>query len=487
MKKNKIAFQSLFLLGLCLFILIKTSYSSGNQDDYEWKAGVSRINITPEKFIMMGGYAFRDHPANGKIMDLWAKALALQDAKGNKVLIVTMDLVSIPKALSDSIRLHLREKIGLTNSNIILNVSHTHTGPLIVSDISGDNDKDLTEMQLEQVNYARNLVKKVISVAVNAFGDMKPAHLYSGNGISRFQVNRHSNPEENLMSTTQLVGPNDYAVPVIKVVDRSNKVFALLFGYACHNTTLRVYKYSGDYAGFAQYELENQFPGSIALFFQGAGGNQNPLPRNKDPFSTNYGLAKKYGKDLAAAVEYVVYDKMKPLKSEISTTYDEIELPFEKAPPTKEELIKIINDSTSQNAYPYYLRNRASQYLKTLEKGGTILSSYPWYPVSVWNLGGQAIFAFGGELTIGYAIDLKRIFGHDIFVMGYSNNVMSYIPTAKMLMEGGYEVRMSPVFTTPYSTLIEYTIINQAVLGAKKVDILPKSSLPVSNSNIGEY
>ena len=99
------------------------------------------------------------------------------------------------------------------------------------------------------------------------------------------------------------------------------------------------------------------------------------------------------------------------------------------------------------------------------------MSSYPWYPVQVWNVGGQAIFAFGGELTVGYTVDLKRIFGQDIFVFGYSNDVMSYIPTAKMLTEGGYETIMSPVFTTPYTPTIENMIVGQAIKDAAKVGI----------------
>src|SRR5690606_34856303 len=85
------------------------------------------------------------------------------------------------------------------------------------------------------------------------------------------------------------------------------------------------------------------------------------------------------------------------------------------------------------------------------------------------NLGGQTIFAFGGELTIGYAVELKRIFGQDIFVFGYSNDVMSYIPTAKMLDEGGYETIMSPVFTTPYAPAIENMIISKAIKEAEKI------------------
>ena len=446
--------------------ILPINAASGQVKNYAgWKAGVAKVNITPQQNIWMGGYAFRDHPAEGKITDLWAKALALEDANGQKAVIVTMDLVGISKELSDRIRHQLQAKLHLSNAQIILNTSHTHSGP-VVGNLSAAI-YNLNEVEGKKVNeYASHLETKIVDLVIEAFGQMKSVNISSGNGITRFQVNRHMNVESALTGTTHLNGPNDYAVPVIKVVDSDNKIIALLFGYACHNTTLGLYKWSGDYAGFAQIELEKKFPGAIALFFQGAGGDQNPLPRG------TVSKAIQYGKELAAAVEAVIAEEMKPLESQLAVTYSEIDLPFANRPPTKEELIQIINDS-SASAYPSYLKRKAQSFLNILEKGGTLMSSYPWYPVQAWNVGGQGIFTFGGELTVGYTVDLKRIFGQDIFVLGYSNNIMSYIPTAKMLTEGGYEVRSSPVFTTPYASTIENIIISEAIKEAEKVGISP--------------
>lgn len=79
-------------------------------------------------------------------------------------------------------------------------------------------------------------------------------------------------------------------------------------------------------------------------------------------------------------------------------------------------------------------------------------------------------------MTVGYTVNLKRIFGEDIFVLGYSNDIMSYIPTAKMLTEGGYEAGMSPVFTTPYAATVENIIIGEAIKESEKVGIAPAFS-----------
>lgn len=458
--------RTIILILISHIFFVATADAEYN-DPNEWKASVTKVNITPENYIWMGGYAFRNHPVEGKLTDLWAKALALEDANGRKAVIVTMDLHTIPKEISDHIRQELSERLHLSKAQIILNASHTHTGPLfkLNNTFIYDLYRDSAEHKKTE-EYVRKTEAKIINMVIEAFSKMKPAHLYSGNGITRFQVNRHANVESALKGTTELKGPNDYAVPVIKVADENNKIMAVLFGYACHNTTLSIYKWSGDYAGFAQIELEKEYPGAVALFVQGAGGDQNPLPRG------TVSRAEQYGKELAAAVEAVIGEKMRPLNNQLSVTYSEISLPFAKHPPTKGELVKIINDS-SASAYPLYLKRGAEHFLHILEKGGSIMSSYQWYPVQVWNVGGQAIFAFGGELTSGYTVDLKRIFGQDIFVFGYSNDVMSYIPTAKMLTEGGYEVTMSPVFTTPYAPTIENIIIGQAIKEAAKVSILP--------------
>ena len=70
-------------------------------------------------------------------------------------------------------------------------------------------------------------------------------------------------------------------MPVLKITGPDGKLRAVLFGYACHNTTLtaEVYQLSGDYAGFAAAELEAKHPGATALFLMLCGADQNPSPR----------------------------------------------------------------------------------------------------------------------------------------------------------------------------------------------------------------
>lgn len=434
-----------------------------------WKAGVAKADITPGESMWMAGYAARNRPSEGTLHPIWAKALVLEDESGKSAVLITTDLVGIRQKLSKKIRDGLKKKYGLSRDQVILNSSHTHTGP--ETDVSR-HTFSLDSKELKKIeHYAQRLEKAIIKLVGEAIETKEPVKLYAENGISRFQVNRRNNKEASLTPTTDLKGPNDYAVPVIKVENQAGELKAIAFGYACHPTVLSDYNWSGDYAGFAQLELEKNYPGTTALFFQGAGADQNPLPRR------SVSLAKQYGKTLAAAVERVLDEEMRPLSPELSTNYSEIDLTFKDPVPTKEELTEIIGPSSE---VPEYLKHSAKVYLDQLEKGKPLITSYP-YPVQAWKLGEQPIISLGGELLVGYSIALKEIFGPDLFILGYSNDVMAYIPTAEVLAEGGYEGTRSPIFTTPWASDIEERIIQEATRLAVEAGI-PKAQVAVSEN-----
>ena len=203
------------------------------------------------------------------------------------------------------------------------------------------------------------------------------------------------------------------------------------------------------------------YPGTTAMFFQGAGADQNPLPRRTIP------LARQYGKELAAAVERVLSEDMRELDPSLSVAYSEVDLKFSK-PPSKEELIKIEQEAQG------YQKSWASNQLKALKERGSLITSYP-YPVQVWRVGSQPIMTFGGELVIEYSIELKKIYGPDIFIIGYANDDMAYIPSETILQEGGYEGESSMmVYGLPgkWETGIEASIINEMKKLASRTGIM---------------
>jgi len=411
-------------------VLILLTFKPSLAQQKGWKAGVARVVITPEQNMWMAGFASRTHQSDGKLHDLWAKALALEDADGKKSVLVTLDLLGLPQKLSADIRAQLKTQYGLTKENIILNSSHTHSGPVLKEALFDIYPLNEAETQLTET-YSAKLVQNLVTLVGEAIKKLAPAQVSASNGVTRFQVNRRNNDAATLGRLTELQGPNDFAVPVIRISDSNGKMIAIAFGYACHPTVLDGYKWSGDYPGFAQIELEKMYPGTTAMFFQGAGADQNPLPRHTVP------LAVQYGKTLAAAVERVISEEMKDLAPKIASAYSEIDLPFT-ASPTKAELIKFLETATS------YQKRWAERMLTKVNAGDTFPKSYP-YPIQVWKLGDLPIMTLGGELVVQYAIDLKKIFGQHIFVMGYSNDVMTYIPSETILREGGYEGEVAAI------------------------------------------
>ena len=460
--------KSILFITISILLFRTESFPVSNQDsNFGWKAGVAKVVITPESNIWMAGFASRTKPAQGTLHDLWAKALFLEDSLGNSALLITTDLLGFPKVISDRIRNGLKNELNLSYSQIILNSSHTHSGPVLTDALSNIYSLD-EEQEVKIENYSNLLVEQIIELAKKAKRSIQPANIYAQNGVVRFQVNRRNNSEPKILELKKLKGPNDFAVPVLKVENKRGRLKAIVFGYSCHPTVLTEYKWSGDYPGFAQLVLEDKYKGATAMFFQGAGGDQNPLPRRTIP------LAKQYGNELAAAVVRVLNEDMRKLAPNLKTVYSEVDLKLS-LPPVKNELTKMEDEFTG------YMKNLATDMLDKMERGELFITSYP-YPVQLWKLGDQIITSLGGELLINYSISIKKIWGEDTFIMGYSNDVMAYIPSEKVLKEGGYEGETSQmVYGMPskWDPGIEDKIIGELIKLANTAEVLQnKKKIP---------
>lgn len=442
------------------FLALMNSVFAQNSASFDWKAGISKADITPKMAMPMAGFASRTHSSEGTLHPIWAKALVLQDSKGNKAAMISSDLLGFPKDVSDRIRDRIKLNFGLERAQILLNSSHTHSGPVI-----GDALTDiyiLDKQQIESIKqYTQILEDQIVKMVGEAFRNLEPVHLYAQNGVTRFQVNRRNNAANLLTQLTELQGPNDYAVPVIKVLNAKGNIKAIAFGYACHPTVLNGYDWSGDYPGFTQIELEKTYPGATALFFQSAGADQNPLPRNTVP------LAKQYGMELAAAVVRVLEEDMRKLPSGLLTSYSELDLPLS-TPPTEMEYTNFISSTT----IPYQKR-WAERMREKIRRGEKLISSYP-YPVQVWSIGNQPVVSLGGELLIEYSIKIKQMLGADAFVFGYSNDVMAYVPSSMVLKEGSYEGESHTVYGLPskWQVGIETRILNEVIQLSEKLGLI---------------
>lgn len=425
-----------------------TSLAAFGATDY--KAGVAKIAITPEEGVWLSGYAARDKPSSGKLHDIFVKALALEDAKGKRVVLITSDIIGFSAPLSESVSKRAQEKTGLERSSFMLTASHTHSAPIIRDNLK--SMYDLPQEEWEKIEkFNQSLEDKLVQAICDAITNLKPAKVYRGCGSADFGVNRREYRLDGVVIGVNPIGPVDHDVPVLKVEDETGALIAVAFGYACHNTTLSGYEVNGDYAGFAQAYLEEEWPNATALFFIGCGADANPNPRR------TIELAKAHGRELSVAVEKVLTGPMKKVKGDIQASFKLVELPLTAAP-TKEQLEAQLNDPN------VYIQRRAKHLLARLEKDGKIAETYP-YPVQTWTIGDEFVWvALAGEVVVDYSLLLKNLYGRDnTWVTGYANDVFAYIPSLRVLREGGYEASESMIYYGiygPWKPEIEKTIVD---------------------------
>jgi hypothetical protein len=278
--------------------------------------------------------------------------------------------------------------------------------------------------------YAAKLEESIVELVGKAIDDVAPAKVEWGSGRTDFAVNRRNNKEPDvplLREQGKLLGPVDHDVPVLAIKDEAGKLRAVACGYACHATVLSGFDWSGDWPGFAQIELEKAHPDCVALVWAGCGADQNPIPRRTQQ------LAEKYGKMLAAAVEEIVAKPMSPISGSLQTAYAEIPLALGTLP-TRAELVAQTNDTNK------YVAMRAKMLLEDINACQPLSPTYP-YPIQRWQLGNDVQWFFlGGEVVVDFAIRIKaEQSGTKTWVAGYSNDVMAYIPSRRVLTEGGYE------------------------------------------------
>jgi len=406
----------------CFLLALLVTVPSGPE---EWKAGLAAAKITPQEPLQLSGYAARKKPSEGVAADLYAKALALEDSEGNRALLLTLDLIGFRAAVADPVCERIAGKTGLKRAHILLNFSHTHSAP----QLSADPDPQ-TEDARKTAAYTKQVQDRLVELAAEALGRLEPARLSWGTGVANLVMNRREFTPRGVILGVNPRGPADRCVPVLRVSDPEGKLRAVLFGCACHGTTLTQNNYlvCGDYAGFAQVLVQERLPGVQAMFMIGCGGDANPYPRG------TLDLAREHGAALGAEVCRVLEGKLQPVRGPLRTEFDRAELPFQQF--SREELEKLASKG------PGHQQGVARQLLALLEKGEKPPAHYP-APVAVWQFGQDlTLVGLSGEVVVDYAILLERALGPlRLWVSAYCNEVFGYLPSARVLEEGGYETR----------------------------------------------
>jgi len=426
-----------------------------------WRAGVATIEITPDRSLWMAGFAARTEASQGVALPLHAKALALKCGNQATAVLVTADLLGVTARMTDRVAAAVQRRLGLRRQNILFNSSHTHCGPVVDEQLSVAYG--LTAAQLDDIRtYTTQLEDKLATVIANAVSRLEPAQLSYARDETDFAANRR---------TAYLpLGPVDHTVHVLRVDGLDGGLKAIVFGYACHNTTLppTIVQYHGDYAGVAQAILEKGHAGTTALFVAGCGADANPTPRG------TIDLVNAHGTSLAEAVDRALISPTS-IAATLRTAYGTVDLPFvdEAARARWHSRLKI--DAI-------YLERHAAVMKKLIDRDGRLPVAQR-DPIQVWQFGsnvrddstaarsstrepaGFTLVALGGEVVVDYALRLAREYpARRMWVAGYSNDVFGYVPSLRVLREGGYEGGDAMIYYArpgPFTEQVEQLIVGK--------------------------
>ncbi len=421
-----------------------------------WQAGTGRELITPPAGLWMTGYAVRTHPADGTAQELWVKALALADPAGQRGVLLTFDLCGITREISDTIAAELQKSHGLPRSAVMFNVSHTHCSPALEGSIAGLRILP-PDGVAKSAEYRKQLEVRAVKAARAALTALAPATISWGEDQATFGINRRANTEKDapaLRAAGQLKGPSDPRVPVLAVRTADGVLRALLVSYACHNTTLSFYQWHGDYAGCAQAELEVRHPTATVLFAIGCGADINPNPRG------TVELAEQHGKALADAADRALAGKLTTVEGVFSSAFEDVTLTFSRHP-TDEQL----REAAEKQQPNREMHQAWAAYVTAQKKAkGEAVMRYA-YPIQAWTIGNLSWTALGGEVVVDYGLRLRAETPGNLWVFGYSNDIMAYIPNERILKEGRYEGDTSMIpygRPGPWSSGLEEKIVSKA-------------------------
>lgn len=385
--------------------------------------GVARVDISPTNAVPLMGYAARAGlPAPTNLAQhIHARALAI-GSRSQAAVLIAIDNCILPGSITDDIRSRLAQRVGLAPAQVALTVTHTHSAPCLTGAAPNIFARDLTPTEQEQIAaYTAYFTERLEEAARLALERRRPARLSWGRGSVGFAKNRRTPG-----------GPVDHDLPLLRITDPNGELRAVLVSYACHCTTLsgELNAVHGDWAGAAAEAFEREHPGAIALVAIGAGADANPDPRG------TIELATRHGEALAAEAARLVKLPLQDLPTAPACRLQTLQLPFQPHF-TREEWIR---RSTNSGIVGFHAR----RWLARMNRGETVSPTLP-YPVQTWAFGDRMAMVFlGGEVVVDYSLRLKReLDPQRLWVNAYANDVPCYIPSRRILDEGGYEAETS--------------------------------------------
>ncbi|MBL8890245.1 MAG: HEAT repeat domain-containing protein [Planctomycetaceae bacterium] len=425
--------------------------------------GVAKIDISPEHPVLLSGYAGRSHELTRNVVQpLHARAIVIggddpkspaaphaADLVTPPVVLISVDNCTITPLVRNVVAKELNTMFGIEAGRLTIAVSHTHSGPMLVNSLGNLLIRDQTPAEHEACDrYTQQLVRQLIEVVGQAWENRQWVTLQRNQGAVDFAINRRGG---------QVV---DHQLPLLVALNEQQQPVLLLTNYACHCVSAGSgLEICGDWAAYASQSLETTHPTATAMVLIGCGADQNPAAMGGIVAAQNQGEA------LASEVQALLEKPKQPVQGSLEIDYREINLPL--APlPTREQW-----ELWAQE--PGIIGFHAQKNLRRLDSGEALPTSVD-YPIQTWRFGRDLAMVFlGGEVVVDYVHLLRQRIDPDrLWVTAYANAVPCYIPSQRILREGGYEGGDAMVWYDLPTRLTEETeplILNevQSQLGAE--------------------
>jgi putative membrane-bound dehydrogenase-like protein len=435
-------FVILSSLGLSPFV-IPLQFATAADESATIPVGVARVDITPDYPVRLNGFASRKTESTGIRQHIWAKALTFGGFYDDgPAVLIAVDTLGIPDKLHESVAAKLAAH-GVKRERLAITATHTHTAPMV-------NNVSPTlfgmaippEHQARIDRYSDILAEQLVSVALAALKNRQPSRLAWGVGKVGVAMNRRTKG-----------GPVDHDLPLLTVRGLDRRLRAIWVSYACHCVTLSDFKISGDWAGYAQEIIERNHPACMALVSIGCGADANP---NSGVTGDKADIAEKQGLEIATEVERLLASPLTAIAGPVVVKHERIDLPLADLPPRAQWEEK----ARRTDATGYHARVQ----LARLDRGESLLTQIT-YPIQSWTFGDRLAMLFlPGEVVVDYSLRLKReLDGRRLWINAYANHCPGYVPSERILKEGGYEGGGAMTYYDipgPYAAGLEQKIVD---------------------------
>jgi len=408
-----------------------------------YAVGVAAVDITPDYPVRLNGFGGRHTESIGVRQHIYAKALAISTRDDDAVVVITVDTLGIPDSMTERLAAKLKVKAGIDRSRLAISASHTHSGPMIRDCANTLYGQPIPDEHWQRIlKYTDELEAGLERVALEALAARKPATLSWAIGKVGFAQNRRTNG-----------GPVDHDLPVLAVHEPDGKLKAVFTNYACHCVTLSDFQISGDWAGYAMDHIQRRNPGCEALISIGCGADANP---RGGVLGGRFEVADGLGQEIAEEVQRLLTAGLTPLTQPPVAMLERTTLKL--APlPTRERWEQLAKE---QNATGHHARTQIGR----LDRGEPLMTEIS-YPVQTITFGDELAWVFlPGEVVVDYALRLKQeLNGAKLWINAYSNACPGYVPSERILREGGYEGGGAMIYYDipgPYATGLEQTIVD---------------------------